>query len=291
MQASQDKITNPLVIRNLEDADLEKADEILTLAFGGPVSRLEDLRLYRRIEPAGWFVAAQAERLVGMVGAANYGTIAHVGLMAVHPEAQRQGIGMALMRFLLDKLEQQGVRLVTLDASKMGRPLYDRLGFIPYDETITFQRPVDIHGNAKPCQPQIISMRDLGEIIQADKEIFGADRRKLFQVLLDQFPGRAFLQRDAAGRLVGYLFAQKYRIGPWVMLSPGWAEELFSAALTLPYEGIISATIPGGNLEAIGLLQRVGFKQVRTNRHMCRGTDGPPGQRQKIYSQTSLAVG
>ncbi len=291
MQASQDRLTIPLAIRNLEEADLEKADEILKLAFGGPVSRLEDLRLYQRIEPAGWFVAMQAERLVGMVGAANYGTIAHVGLMAVHPEAQRQGIGMDLMRFLLDKLEQQGVRLVTLDASKMGRPLYDRLGFIPYDETITFQRPADIHVSANPCQSQIITMNDMGEIIRADKDVFGEDRQRLFQILLDQFPGRAFLQRDSAGRLVGYLFAQKYRIGPWVMLSPGWAEKLFSAALALPFESIISATIPGGNLEAIELMQKYGFKQVRTNRHMGRGTGGPPGQRQWIYSQTSLAVG
>jgi hypothetical protein len=36
---------------------------------------------------------------------------------------------------------------------------------------------------------------------------------------------------------------------------------------------------------------RFGFKQVRTNTHMGRGLGEPPGQRQKIYAQTSLSLG
>ncbi len=120
-----------ICIRTMEEIDLEPADEILKLAFHGAVSRLDDLRLYRQIQPEGWFVAETNEHLVGMVGAAIYGKLAHIGLMAVHPEAQRQGIGLALMQFLLDRLEHQQVPLVTLDASQMGFPLYDRLGFLP----------------------------------------------------------------------------------------------------------------------------------------------------------------
>jgi ribosomal protein S18 acetylase RimI-like enzyme len=279
------------LIRELSEPDLLAADEILKLTFGGPVSRLEDMHLYRRIQPDGWFVASQADHLVGMVGAVNYGALAHVGLMAVHPDFQRQGIGRSLMQFLLDRLDQQGVPLVTLDASKMGQPLYEQLGFEPYDETITFQRSAENPAGAYVRQHRMISAGDLDELVQIDTDAFGANRRKVFEVLLDQFPGRAYLQRSMDGRLEGYLFAQKYRLGPWVMVVPSRAEGLLLTGLALPFEGITSATVPAGNQEAVGLLQELGFKQIRVNLHMGRGHSRPPGQRERIFSQTSLAVG
>jgi ribosomal protein S18 acetylase RimI-like enzyme len=278
-------------IRELVDADLETADAILKLAFRGSTSRLYDLQLYRHIQPDGWFVASQEEQLIGMVGATNYGTFAHVGLMAVHPAAQRQGVGIALMQFILARLEEQQVSEVWLDASVAGRPLYDKLGFVAYDETFLFQRN---NPSAIPEQSphiQILSKRELDELIPVDTDVFGANRRKVFQVLVEAFPERAFMQRDEAGRLLGYIFAQNNRIGPCVMLQSGCAEELLRAALALPYEEPITVTVPAVNLEALKLLQRFGFERVRINRHMGRGINGPHGQREKIYAQTSLALG
>ena len=68
-------------------------------------------------------------------------------------------------------------------------------------------------------------------------------------------------------------------------------DDAVQAALALPYEGTVSVMVPSVNGEAMELLQHYGFEQVRTNRHMGKGIDSPPGQRQKIYAQTSLAVG
>jgi predicted N-acetyltransferase YhbS len=279
-----------ITIRDLEDTDLATADAILKAAFQGS-SRLQDLRLYRQIQPDGWFIASQLGDAIGMVGAINYGAFAHVGLMAVHPDVQRQGVGLTLMQFLLARLEQQQVPLVVLDASEVGRPLYDRLGFVAYDETFVFQLQSKPARLAQMPHIQTISILDLDELVQWDTDVFGANRRKVFQALLDVFPDRAFLQRDADEQLVGYLFAQKNRIGPWVMLQSCNAEELLLAALALPYEEPFSVTVPAVNREAIELLQCHGFERVRTNRHMGKGIVGPPGQRQKIYAQTSLAVG
>jgi ribosomal protein S18 acetylase RimI-like enzyme len=278
-------------IRKLVDADLETADAILKLAFRGSTSRLHDLQLYRQIQPDGWFVASQAEQLIGLVGATTYGTFAHVGLMAVHPAAQRQGAGIALMQFILARLEEQQVSEVWLDASAAGRPLYDKLGFVAYDETFLFQRN---NPSAPPEQSphiQTLSKRELDELVRVDREVFGANRRKVFQVLLEAFPERAFTQRDEAGRLLGYIFAQNNRIGPWVMLQSSCAEALFRAALALPYAEPITVTVPAMNQVALGLLSSYGFERVRTNQHMGRGISGPHGQREKIYAQTSLALG
>jgi GNAT superfamily N-acetyltransferase len=279
-----------LIIRNLENADLETADTILRAAFGG-ASRLQDLRLCRQIQPDGWFIAFQAGIAVGTVGAINYGKFAHIGLMAVHPSAQRQGIAFSLMQFLLAWLEQQQVPLVTLDASKMGHPLYDKLGFVPYDKTLVFQLPSRLIAPTQTPHAQTITSQDLDELLEWDTKIFGANRRKVFQTLLEFFPGRAFLQRDTNGRLASYLFAQKNRIGPWVMLQNCNPGELLQAALTLPYDETPTIVVPAENPEAINLLQSYGFEHVRTNRHMGRGSGGLPDQRKKICAQTSLAIG
>ncbi len=180
-----------ITIRPLADADLAAVDEILMLAFQSAASRLPDLQLYRRMQPDGWFVAARGETPVGMVGAVNYGAVAHVGFMAVHPHAQRQGIGLALMQFLLADLELKGAPLVTLDASAAGRHLYESLGFVPYDETVLLQR--QDHSPVPPRSAPLhnLTVQDLDELVQADTHIFGADRRKVFQVLLEAFPGCA----------------------------------------------------------------------------------------------------
>ncbi|HEX2996805.1 MAG TPA: GNAT family N-acetyltransferase [Anaerolineales bacterium] len=280
-------------IRPLEDADLVQADALLKLAFRSSISRLDDLQFHRQIQPEGWFVASRQEYLLGMVGATRYGAWAHIGLMAVHPDTQRQGIGFALMNFILAELERRQVETVWLDASEMGRPLYEKLGFLSCDETFIFQRSAGKLTGLEPApRVQILSVRQLDELVQWDTKVFGADRRRVFQVLLDVFPQRSFAQRDKAGRLTGYLFAQKNRIGPWVALQPGSAEELLQIALALPgYEETISVAVPSVNEDAIELMQRCGFEHVRTNRHMWRGVEQYPGQRHKIYAQTSLAVG
>jgi ribosomal protein S18 acetylase RimI-like enzyme len=277
-------------IRPLVDSDLERADDILKLAFQGSVSRLSELQLYRRIQPDGWFIATREDIPVGMVGATNYGAFAHVGFMAVHPQAQRQGVGLALMQFLLARLEQQ-VPLVMLDSSTAGRPLYDKLGFTAYDETLMFQRQHVVASPDRPAHVRSISARDLDELAEEDARVFGANRHKVLQALLEFFPGGAFLLRDADGKIVGYLFTQQNRIGPWIMLQPDQAEGLLQAALRRMQDKAVSVTVPAGNQEAIALLQCYGFERVRTNRHMGRGVGGPPGERQKVFSQTSLAIG
>lgn len=278
-----------IYIHGLEENNIATADEVLASAFGGP-SRVDDLRLYRQIQPDGWFVAEKEGSLVGTAGAAIFDTLAHVGLVAVRPQYQKQGIGQALMDSLLARLEQQ-VPLVTLDASEKGRPLYEKLGFVPFDETCIFQRPTGVVVPPPAPSIQTVSPADVDELARADQAVFGAERRKVFQVLLENFPSRAFLLRDGQGKLEGYLFAQKFRIGPWVMFQPQKAEVLLQAALRLTFEGIISLTVPSSNPAAIDLLHRYGFERVRTNRRMGKGSEKDPCQRENIYSQMSLAVG
>ncbi len=281
----------PVTIRLLCDADLESADRILKAAFGGLESRIQDLRFYREIQPDGWFLALQAKTPVGMVGTTNYGAFCYVGLMAVHPNAQRLGIGLALMRHLLKWVDNLGSPFVLLDASQAGEALYKKLGFVAYDQTYVFQRGENMPSYNRASDVRPISDSDLDELAKWDSNFFGAERRKVLVSLLTRFPERSFMLRDEASRVCGYLFAQKNRIGPWVVQYPGDSERLLQAALSLPYDGPVSVVVPETNQDAVELLSRYGFERVRANRRMARGSIAPPDQREKIYAQTSLAIG
>ncbi|MBA4385452.1 MAG: hypothetical protein C0410_12010 [Anaerolinea sp.] len=280
-----------IIIRGLTEADDEQANDLLNLAFQSSTNRLNDLRLYRRLQPDGWFAACMDGGLIGTVGAVNYGSVAHVGFMTVHPDLQGQGIGRTLMEHILAWLKSQNVPLVTLDASKKGFPLYQKLGFSDIDETATFERHIEPSKAALPSDLQPVTHSDLDELVEMDKPIFGADRCKVFQTLLELYPSRAFLRRGADGRITGFIFAQPNRIGPWVMSEPEGAEALLQAALTLTYENPVTVCVPSVNHDAVDLLHANGFEKLRAGRHMAKGRDVVPGVRAKVFAQTSMGAG
>jgi predicted N-acetyltransferase YhbS len=280
-----------ITIRDLTEADDEQANDLLKLAFNNSTNRLNDLRLYRRLQPDGWFAACLEGRMIGTVGAVSYGSVAHVGFMTVHPSLQGQGIGRMLMEHMLNWLERKQVPLITLDASNKGFPLYEMLGFVTLDETLTFEKQIISGRELLSPDVEPITQKDLDELVELDAPIFGANRRKVFESLMELYPSRAFLHRDENGQITGYVFAQMNRIGPWVTFTPGQEEALLKAALTLAYENPVTVCVPAVNLDAAGLLQRYGFEQIRSGRHMVKGKGVVPGDRTKIYAQTSMGAG
>lgn len=278
-------------IRILSDADLEAADVILSSAFHRAESWLPELRLFRCLEPDGVFLACMDENPAGMVATILYSDYAHVGLMGVHRDFQRQGVGIALMQYVLDRMHQQQVPVVRLDASRSGQPLYESLGFVPFDEVYVLQRQKQLREYHVPPGLQIVTAQTLDLLTDSDTEAFGADRSRLLQTLLKTYPGRAFMQRDKQGYVDGYLFVQEKRIGPWVMPGNADPEPLLQAALSLPFPGVVSVVVPAENPGAVALLRKHGFKIVRVNRHMACGASAPAGLRHLIFGQTSLSMG
>jgi ribosomal protein S18 acetylase RimI-like enzyme len=278
-------------IRTLSEADLESADAILKYAFQRSESWLDDLCLFYKLQPKGMFLALQNDMPAGMVASITYSKFAYIGLMGVLQDFQRQGIGLALMEHLLAWLDRQGIHQVKLDASPLGQPLYEKMGFVPFDEVYVLQRKTGESTFQHPTEVQSLSLQNLDLITATDTRAFGADRRRLLQALLEAYPQRAFLLTDRRGRIRGYLIVQEKRIGPWVMEHTANAELLLKAALSLPLDRPISLVVPGENTDAIILLQHCGFEIIRVNRHMARGLVAPAGQREKIYAQASISLG
>lgn len=55
---------------------------------------------------------------------------AHILNVSVDPAHRRRGLAEALMGAMLDEVWARGLRQITLNAAPMGRPIYERLGFV-----------------------------------------------------------------------------------------------------------------------------------------------------------------
>src|SRR6266571_7013104 len=129
-------------LRRMTDGDLRAADELRRLA--GWNQTLEDWRRLFCLEPRGCFVAALEGGVVGTVTTTTYGqALAWIGMMLVHEEHQRRGIGTSLMRQALEYLQGHGVKCVKLDATPAGRPLYEKLGFVSQGTLTRCRRPAE----------------------------------------------------------------------------------------------------------------------------------------------------
>lgn len=57
------------------------------------------------------------------------GKNAYVTSMYVAPECRRNGIGSAILSKLLEKAESKGYEIIMLNASELGKPMYQKFGF------------------------------------------------------------------------------------------------------------------------------------------------------------------
>lgn len=278
-----------IAIRTLTEADLEPAGAILDAAYGPPLNRQVELRRYLTLQTDGWLLASLDGAPAGMVGAMDYGPFAYVGMMAVHPGVQRRGVGLALMERLMAWLEGRGCPVALLDATEAGAPLYARLGFVEDEKTVVFRRD-DCPQRPQPSERvRPLHESDLPALADFDAPIFGARRQAVLASYLADDPGRAFVARDEAGGIAGYLFAQSQKLGPWAAREPAVAEDLLAAALA--YGGAPVTLVPSSCAGATRLLMRYGFSPQRSLRHMRRGGGGPPGRRELLYALASFAIG
>jgi len=71
-------------------------------------------------------------RLLSYIGFTYFGDWGHIDRVAVHPDAQRQGLGLELTRLAMQRMARRGSRTVGLStqaANWKSQRLYDRLGF------------------------------------------------------------------------------------------------------------------------------------------------------------------
>ena len=194
-----------------------------------------------------------------------------IGLIAVSPVAQRQGLGRRLTTAALNCLEG---RTVVLHATAAGLPLYKTLDFVA--EGIVRQHQGAAHGaSLMPLSPgqrlRPIGRSDTAAFAALDQAATGLDRSELMHALLEVSGGVVLEDRGAvAGFALFRRFGNGHVIGPVVAPDVASAQVLVGHLIGQHAGEFIRIDVP----EAAGLsdwLQQLGLANAGPAIRMVRG--------------------
>ena len=212
-------------------------------------------------------------RIVASTTVLCYGReLAWIGMVLTHSEHRGNSYASRLMRHALEWAEGERIACVKLDATEMGRPIYEKLGFEferPVERWLRKSRPVTAtafpSGLDKFAYPR-----------KLDTAAFGADRRELLDSLARfhaiAIPGEGYAM-SRPGALAQY-------IGPCVARSSATARELVGSLVSGYARGDIFWDLLPDNAEAVAIARDHGFAPVRRLARMSlmRGSNhGSPG--------------
>lgn len=142
--------------------------------------------------------------------------LASVGMVLTDPRLEGRGLGRRVMQRLLDRA---GDAAVILYATAQGRPLYEKLGFVPLAES-TIYKGVPELADAQPPQSRPATPNDLIGMLALDGEALGADRSDMVVRLFDYAHELRLIERD--NRVVAY--GGSWRTVDSLVLGPVLAE-------------------------------------------------------------------
>ena len=259
-------------IRLLTAADLGGALTLSTTA--GWNQRLADWRMLLQLAPAGSFVALSADRIVGTAIGIDYGAFAWVAMMLVDPSYRGQGLGARLLEAAIGAVPRD--HPVRLDATPMGRPLYQRFGFA--DEATLTRHTADASrppflNDAVTCGIRSLSAADVRAFTGIDAGVFGANRRILLEWALGGAP--EYAHAIETGGTLGYGFGRPgrlfHQIGPVIAPGEPEARALVAAAVTAAAGHDVVADVFDAQTSFAGWLRGCGFVAQRPLFRMCRG--------------------
>jgi predicted N-acetyltransferase YhbS len=228
-------------------------------------------------EPEGCFVAEQSGTVIGTTTTTVFRNVAWLAMVLVDASARGRGIGTALVQRALDFLQRQAVTTVRLDATPLGRPLYDRLGFVEQFQVARWVGTVI--DTARPIGVEPAMREQLEALGALDETVTGTNRRRLLQRLFSEQPGsmRCLWQE---GRLLGFLASRPRKgaqqIGPCIATPD--AGPLLLADAWHRYRGHqVFIDVPVSNAAATSWVQAAGLTVERHLVRMCRGV--PVGER------------
>jgi len=221
---------------------------------------------------AGRVAVDEAGATVGVGLRWSFGDVGTIGLVLVAPERQGRGIGRTLMTALI---ADSGSRVLMLNATAEGLPLYEKLGFVSTGSVCQHQGRLT-EGSVLPPAPDVALRRagpaDRAALCALDAAVFGADRSGLVSELLAS--GDAWLV-EHAGQPTGFAvlraFGRGMIIGPIVAPSEDEAIALAAAAATAAPPGVLRADIPAEAERLAAWLTAAGLPAIDTVTVMLRG--------------------
>jgi GNAT superfamily N-acetyltransferase len=263
-----------ITIRLLTPADLAFADSIRALAGWNQMP--QDWLRFLKYEPQGCFLAEWHGVPAGTLTTTTYGPrLGWIGMLLVHPDHRRCGIGAALLRRSLDYLGECSVACAKLDATPLGQPLYERFGFKAEAALTRWESQSIAEFKCVPEQNVLpYSPEALKDISLLDQEAFGASRAKLLSPLVE-LAAHCVVCGASDGTVSGYgvlrAGARAFYLGPLIARTATDARMIVQALLARAGGGSVYWDVLDENKAATDLALSFGF---RAQRHLVRMTRG-----------------
>ncbi|GIH20368.1 GNAT family N-acetyltransferase [Rugosimonospora africana] len=225
--------------------------------------------------------------LVGTTVLTRYGNrLAAISMVLVATRYGRRGLGRRLMAHALG---EAGDATVFLNATRHGRPLYEKLGFVRIGATHTHVGPFE---PTDPAGTSDAGPGDLAAMLRLDAEVCGADRGHVVRRLPD------FAERIRVVRRQGIVsgFAGAWRNVDNVVIGPVIARDETDARALM---GDIAATVDGPvRLDLDGRhpglrewAARRGVPESGSTTVMAYGAPALPGDRDRWFVPLMQALG
>jgi GNAT superfamily N-acetyltransferase len=261
-------------IRALEPADLHAAFGLSSTASWN--QRFDDWRMLLQLAPAGSVGAMVEGRLVGTAIGIDYGAFGWIAMMLVEPGFRGHGVGARLLEAAMGAVPDD--LPIRLDATPLGRPLYQRYGF--KDETL-LTRHTTSGTNLRIAEPwpagrgpevRSLAATDVPSVAASDTRVFQAKRAAVVEWTWEQAPqyavvaGTGDVPEYCLGR-PGRLFDQ---IGPIVARDHETAGAMLDAVVHASAGRPLLVDAFDSRKTFVARLAGHGFQAQRPLYRMCR---------------------
>ncbi|HST12292.1 MAG TPA: GNAT family N-acetyltransferase, partial [Terriglobales bacterium] len=262
------------ILRKLTPADIPAA---LTLSSeAGWNQTAEDWQTLVELSPHGCLAIEVDGEVASTATLTCYGQrLAWIGMVLTRIKYRGRGFAMRLLNETLRLADDWEIESVKLDATDLGQPLYEKLGFHAEQPVERWWREGNSASDESRTSPDFPGQNWHA----ADRAAFGADRSDLLAKLAQRkaplAEKNAFLL-TRPGRTISYL-------GPCISDNPATALHLLHS--------VLQSASPGGwfwdlllaNQPAVTIAQELGFTPKRHLLRMVRGKD-LRGYEQNIYA-------
>ena len=259
-------------IRVMTQGDFDFVMRLQEIAGWGNTRADLERSLY--YESGGCFVARAGGIDVGIVNSFLYGDVGFIGNLIVLPEIRGRGVGEALMKRAMERLNYEGAETIRLDGVQKAISLYERLGFKGEYWSLRYSGvayKVPLRG------VEHLEREDIDQVAGLDRRFFGLDREQMLRRIQHDFPDLCF-KASKGGEVKGYIMAKpgasNVRVGPWICDPKHieFAEPLLNA-LTSKTEGMkMWIGLPEFNEAAVKIVEGTGYVRMPPSLRMCYGS-------------------
>ena len=221
-------------------------------------------------------------KIAGTATAINYeNNVAWIGMVLVDRQYRGQGLSKRLLSALFEQLKS--CRSIKLDATPAGQPVYRKFGF--KDEYLIHRMTSDSVSlkslsdeNTSFAEP--VHLNNIPEIVDLDKQVFGANRKQLIEFLVKNYTDNAWMIKRN-GKITGFALGREgtrfFQVGPVLASTILDAKNLIVKSLRLLEGQQAVVDILEDKVELTEWLETLGFVKQRHFIRMYRNDNPYPG--------------